>query len=125
MRLAQHPAMASGPSATLLIKIVQIEGRRSAAYDEALAMALTTTNMSAFQADIMRVLPASNGQPISTAGIFQWLNIEWPTNVPRAVLSRFTIMVTVGLSALLFPCLSFAQTADDIFKRAHERFARR
>jgi hypothetical protein len=38
-------------------------------------------------------------------------------------MSRSILTFAMGLSALLYPCLSFAQTADEIFMRAQERFA--
>ena len=60
----------------------------SAACEEAIAMTLTTTNMSQFQAQIMGVLPAPDETPIPPSELFRRLGIERPTKVQRAILSR-------------------------------------
>ena len=44
--------------------------------------------ISPLQVQILEALPASNEEPISSSEIFQRLNIERPTRLQRAVLSR-------------------------------------
>jgi len=84
--------------------------------------------ISPLEIQMLVAIPAANVEPMPPSELFARLAISRPkyresSTVTSMKMKATTIAIIIGLAALPFPCSSSALTADDIFKRAQERFA--